>query len=104
MRQERAWNIVNVAERLLRLAGSPKINLQARTANRNNITFYQRPLYLVDEIASMGKRLEHDMHNVAYFRFPGFLSSKLITTRRMLAFEAGYRTVCGEHGNIAPED
>ena len=52
--------IVNEAERLLGEAGCPKINLQVRTANDSVIEFYRRLGYAVDEVVSMGKRLEHD--------------------------------------------
>jgi ribosomal protein S18 acetylase RimI-like enzyme len=52
--------IVTEAERLLRKAGCPKINLQVRTANRGVIEFYRRLGYTVDEVVSMGKRLEYD--------------------------------------------
>ena len=51
---------VKEAERLLREAGCPKINLQVRTANDGVIEFYRRLGYAVDEVVSMGKRLEHD--------------------------------------------
>ena len=51
--------IVTEAERLLRKAGCPKINLQVRTANDRAIEFYRRLGYAVDEVVSMGKRLEH---------------------------------------------
>jgi ribosomal protein S18 acetylase RimI-like enzyme len=52
--------IVEEAERLLRAAGCPKINLQVRTSNRGVIDFYKRLGYSVDDVVSMGKRLEHD--------------------------------------------
>lgn len=52
--------IVAEAERLLRAAGCPKINLQVRTSNRAVIEFYRRIGYSLDEVVSMGKRLEHD--------------------------------------------
>ena len=52
--------IVNQAERLLREVGCPKINLQVRTGNDGAIEFYRRMGYAVDEVVSMGKRLEHD--------------------------------------------
>lgn len=52
--------IVDEAEQLLRAAGCPKINLQVRTSNRGVIEFYQRLGYSVDDVVSMGKRLEHD--------------------------------------------
>ena len=52
--------MVAEAERLLRKAGCPKVNLQIRTSNQAVIEFY-RPLgYSVDDVVSMGKRLEHD--------------------------------------------
>jgi ribosomal protein S18 acetylase RimI-like enzyme len=52
--------IVKEAERLLREAGCSKINLQVRTGNDGAIGFYRRLGYAVDEVVSMGKRLEHD--------------------------------------------
>ena len=52
--------IVEEAERLLRSAGCPKINLQVRTSNHGVIGFYKRLGYSVDDVVSMGKRLEHD--------------------------------------------
>lgn len=52
--------IVDEAEQLLRAAGCPKINLQVRTSNRGVIEFYRRLGYSVDDVVSMGKRLEHD--------------------------------------------
>jgi ribosomal protein S18 acetylase RimI-like enzyme len=52
--------IVEEAERLLRRAGCPKINLQVRTTNQAVIEFYRRIGYSIDEVVSMGKRLEPD--------------------------------------------
>ena len=52
--------MVDEAERLLRAAGCPKINLQVRTSNHGVIEFYRRLGYSVDDVVSMGKRLEHD--------------------------------------------
>ena len=52
--------IVEEAERLLRAAGCPKINLQVRTSNAGVIEFYRRLGYAVDEVVSLGKRLERD--------------------------------------------
>lgn len=52
--------LVAEAERLLLEAGCPKINLQVRSANRAVIEFYRRLGYAVDEVVSMGKRLEPD--------------------------------------------
>ena len=48
------------AERLLRAAGCPKINLQVRTSNRDVIAFYQRIGFAPDDVVSLGKRLEAD--------------------------------------------
>ena len=59
-RRGHARAIVAEAERLLREAGCPKINLQIRTSNRDVIEFYRRLGYSVDDVVSMGKRLEHD--------------------------------------------
>jgi ribosomal protein S18 acetylase RimI-like enzyme len=52
--------MMDQAERLLRAAGCPKINLQVRNTNRQVIAFYQRIGYAVDEVTSLGKRLERD--------------------------------------------
>jgi ribosomal protein S18 acetylase RimI-like enzyme len=51
---------VQEAERLLREAGCPKINLQVRTSNHAVIEFYRRIGYTTDDVVSMGKRLEKD--------------------------------------------
>jgi len=59
-RQGYARAIVDEAERLLRAAGCPKINLQIRTSNQAVIAFYRRLGYSPDDVVSMGKRLEHD--------------------------------------------
>lgn len=48
------------AERLLRSAGCPKINLQVRTGNDAAIAFYRRIGFAVDDVVSLGKRLEVD--------------------------------------------
>jgi len=55
--------IVQEAERLLREAGCPKINLQVRTTNHAVIEFYRRIGYTTDDVVSMGKRLERDDGN-----------------------------------------
>jgi ribosomal protein S18 acetylase RimI-like enzyme len=52
--------IVVEAERLLRIEGCPKINLQVRTSNVEVIEFYRRIGFSTDEVSSMGKRLEKD--------------------------------------------
>jgi ribosomal protein S18 acetylase RimI-like enzyme len=48
------------AERLLRLEGCAKINLQVRGSNSDAIEFYRRIGYAMDDVVSFGKRLEHD--------------------------------------------
>jgi len=52
--------IMAEAEKLLRAVGCPKINLQVRTANQAVLAFYQRIGYTIDEVVSLGKRLERD--------------------------------------------
>jgi len=48
------------AERLLRAEGCPKINLQVRTSNTSVIEFYQSIGFTIDDVVSLGKRLEQD--------------------------------------------
>lgn len=48
------------AERVLRAAGCPKINLQVRTANTGVLAFYERLGFKRDDVVSLGKRLEVD--------------------------------------------
>lgn len=55
-----ARTLVAEAERLLRAEGCPKINLQVRTTNAGVIAFYRRLEYTVDDVISLGKRLEAD--------------------------------------------
>jgi ribosomal protein S18 acetylase RimI-like enzyme len=55
-----ATQIMGETERQLRAAGCPKINLQVRVHNSGAIEFYRRLGYSVDEVVSMGKRLETD--------------------------------------------
>jgi ribosomal protein S18 acetylase RimI-like enzyme len=55
-----AAEIMREAEVLLRAAGCPKINLQVRSNNKSVIDFYKRIGYDIDEVTSMGKRLEVD--------------------------------------------
>src|SRR5882724_11129322 len=55
-----ARQIMDEAERLLRKAGCSKINLQVRTANAQVIEFYKSIGFKVDDVVSMGKRLETD--------------------------------------------
>ena len=59
-RQGLAGKIMEQAEKLLRAAGCPKINLQVRTSNSKVIAFYKSIGFTIDEAVSMGKRLEHD--------------------------------------------
>lgn len=55
-----ARQIMEEAERLLRQAECPKINLQVRTTNAQVIEFYKSIGFKVDDVISMGKRLETD--------------------------------------------
>jgi ribosomal protein S18 acetylase RimI-like enzyme len=55
-----ASRMMEEAERILRAAGCPKINLQVRAANREVIRFYESIGYVADDIVNMGKRLEYD--------------------------------------------
>ena len=48
------------AESLLERAGCPKVNLQIRGTNSSAIQFYRRLGYQVDDVVSLGKRIEHD--------------------------------------------
>lgn len=48
------------AEIRLRAAGCPKINLQVRSTNAKVIEFYRRIGFKLDDVASLGKRLESD--------------------------------------------
>ena len=52
--------IMQEAERLLREAGCPKINLQVRSSNTKVITFYESIGFCDDHVTSLGKRLETD--------------------------------------------
>lgn len=48
------------AEKRLRAAGCPKINLQVRTTNAAVVAFYRALGFSADDVVSLGKRLEHD--------------------------------------------
>ena len=50
--------IMNEAERLLKTRGCPKINLQIRTSNSEAIAFYASLGYKIDDVVSMGKRID----------------------------------------------
>ncbi|MBC8192832.1 MAG: GNAT family acetyltransferase [FCB group bacterium] len=47
-------------ERLLEIAGCPKINLQIRESNTPAVKFYKSLGYEIDEVLSLGKRLDSD--------------------------------------------
>ena len=48
------------AESRLRASGCPKINVQVRTANTGVIEFYRKLGFRMDDVVSLGKRLEPD--------------------------------------------
>lgn len=52
--------MMDEAEIRLRNLGCPKINLQVRTSNTGVIDFYKTLGYTIDEVVSMGKRLDPD--------------------------------------------
>jgi ribosomal protein S18 acetylase RimI-like enzyme len=52
--------IVQHAEMLLKESGCPKINLQVRSSNQGVAEFYRRLGYAIDDVVSLGKRLEAD--------------------------------------------
>jgi len=52
--------MVAAAEKCLRKAGCPKINLQVRRTNAGVLEFYRCLGYSVDDVVSLGKRLEPD--------------------------------------------
>lgn len=59
-RQGFAREIMTHAERFLREAGCPKINLQVRSSNTAVLEFYESLGFAVDDVVSLGKRLEVD--------------------------------------------
>ena len=59
-RRRIASRMMEEAEGLLRNAGCPKINLQIRSTNLQVIEFYKSMGFKIDEVTSMGKRLEVD--------------------------------------------
>ena len=59
-RQGIGRRIMEEAEKRLKAAGCPKINLQVRETSRSVIQFYERIGYTRDPVVSMGKRLEPD--------------------------------------------
>ena len=59
-RQGIGRRIMEEAEKRLKAAGCPKINLQVRETNEEVIKFYARIGYTRDPVVSMGKRLTPD--------------------------------------------
>jgi ribosomal protein S18 acetylase RimI-like enzyme len=53
-------SIMQTVEALIRQKGCPKINLQIRTTNKAVIAFYSAMGYGMDNVVSLGKRLESD--------------------------------------------
>jgi ribosomal protein S18 acetylase RimI-like enzyme len=52
--------IMSEAEKLLREGGCPKINLQVRATKLEAIEFYKAIGFKIDDVVSLGKRLEPD--------------------------------------------
>jgi ribosomal protein S18 acetylase RimI-like enzyme len=52
--------LMDEAERRLRGLGCPKVNLQVRVTNEAAVKFYLHIGYAIDEVVSMGRRLELD--------------------------------------------
>jgi ribosomal protein S18 acetylase RimI-like enzyme len=52
--------LLDEAERRLRAAGCPKVNLQVLTSNARMIAFYERLGFKRDDVVSLGKRLVAD--------------------------------------------
>ncbi len=59
-RQGLARELMQHAEALLSAVGCPKINLQVRSANTAVIAFYESIGFAIDDVVSLGKRLEND--------------------------------------------
>lgn len=59
-RQGLGRKIMQAAEQRLRDCGAPKVNLQVRSGNQQVINFYKSVGFQVDDVISMGKRLEVD--------------------------------------------
>lgn len=90
-----ARQMMEEAERLLRLAGCPKINLQVRASNNRVIEFYQSIGFKVDDVVSLGKRLEVDSPDgrvpIAGAGFPSFVSEE---TPRIIWRQASDSDIC----------
>jgi ribosomal protein S18 acetylase RimI-like enzyme len=59
-RQGRGQALMHEAQQGLSRLGCPKINLQVRAGNAEALAFYQALGYDLDDVVSLGKRLEHD--------------------------------------------
>jgi ribosomal protein S18 acetylase RimI-like enzyme len=59
-RRRLASRLMDEAEKILRKAGCPKINLQIRSTNLQVIQSYESLGFKIDPVTSMGKRLEAD--------------------------------------------
>ena len=55
-----ASKMMKRAEEILSEAGCPKVNLQIRSCNSQVIDFYRSIGFMIDDVVSMGKRLEPD--------------------------------------------
>ena len=55
-----ARHMLEEAEARLRAVGCPKINIQVRSANAGAIEFWRKSGFQVDDVVSLGKRLEPD--------------------------------------------
>ncbi len=55
-----ASELIARAQELLQKVGCPKINLQVRSANADIIEFYKSIGFKVDDVISLGKRLQED--------------------------------------------
>ncbi len=53
--------LMDVAERRLRDLGCAKVNLQVRASNKTATEFYRQVGYTVDDVVSLGRRLEDDL-------------------------------------------
>ena len=53
--------LMDVAERRLRDLGCAKVNLQVRASNETATEFYRQIGYTVDDVVSLGKRLDYDL-------------------------------------------
>ncbi len=59
-RQGIGRRLMTEAEQRLKALGCPKINLQVRTTNQRIVAFYRAIGFGIDDVVSLGKRLEQD--------------------------------------------